>query len=127
MTRFDKLEYAWPSFAQLGEQEVKQQEIYYDPAALDDVNQATFGYQSRLAEYKFTTGTVHGQFRDTLAYWHMGRIFATAPALNQSFINADPTKRIFAVSDPAEDELLVQLYNSVSALRCLPYFNNPTL
>ncbi|AXH76193.1 MAG: major capsid protein [Microviridae sp.] len=127
LLKFDKLEYAWPLFAQLGEQEVKQMEIYFDAGAANAVNEGTFGYQSRLAEYKFRTGTVHGDFRDSLAFWHMGRIFASNPALNESFINADPTKRIFAVEDPAEDEILCQLYNSVSAMRPLPYFNNPTL
>ncbi|AXH77918.1 MAG: major capsid protein [Microviridae sp.] len=127
MTRTDKLEYAWPSFAQLGEQEVRNQELYFDKALPDATNQGTFGYQSRYAEYKFNCGTVHGDFKTNLSFWHMGRIFAAPPVLNESFITADPTKRVFAVTDPTEDELLVQLYNSISALRPLPYFNTPTL
>ncbi|AXH75393.1 MAG: major capsid protein [Microviridae sp.] len=128
-SRFDKLEYAWPSFAQLGEQAVLNQELYYNPedTGIDITNKATFGYQSRYAEYKYKPSTVHGDFRDNLDYWHMGRKFTAAPVLNEAFIKADPTKRIFAVTDPTEDEILCQIYNRVDAIRPLPYFNSPTL
>lgn len=125
--RFDKFDYAWPSFAQLGEQEVKNNELYYDPEDSGEYNDTVFGYQSRYAEYKYQPSTVHGDFRDNLAFWHMGRIFENKPVLNESFITADPTKRIFAIEDPEEDEILCQLYNRVDALRPLPYFNSPTL
>lgn len=126
-SRFDKFDYAWPSFAQLGEQEIKNQELYFDPALTGGANEAIFGYQSRYAEYKYKPSTVHGDFKDNLSFWHMGRIFAAAPQLNQAFIDADPTKRVFAVQTQEEDELLCQIYNRVDAIRPLPYHNSPTL
>lgn len=126
LSRFDKFDYAWPSFAQLGEQEIKNQEIYMDPVTLS-TNQETFGYQSRYADYKYQPSTVHGDMKDTLSFWHMGRQFSSLPVLNQSFIQADPTKRIFAVETLTEDEIIMQLYNRVDVLRALPYFNTPTL
>jgi len=49
LTRLDRLDYAWPSFAHLGEQEVKHKELYYKAATPDSV----FGYVPRYAEYKF--------------------------------------------------------------------------
>ncbi|AXH73440.1 MAG: major capsid protein [Microviridae sp.] len=124
-TRFDNMDYAWPSFAQLGEQAIKQSELYFDPTGAN--NDATFGYQSRYAEYKYQPSTVHGDFRDNLAFWHMGRIFDAPPVLNEGFITADPTKRVFAVESQDEDEILCQIYNRVDAIRPLPYFNTPTL
>lgn len=127
LTRFDKLEYPWPSFGQLGEQEVKNKELYMDYVGLPSAPEAEFGYQSRYAECKFMPSTIHGDFRDSLEYWHMGRKFASQPLLNSSFITADPTKRIFAVEDADQDELYCQIYHSISAIRPLPYFNNPTL
>lgn len=126
-TRFDKFDYAWPSFAQLGEQAVINKELYFDPTDVTGYNEQTFGYQARYAEYKYKPSSVHGDFRDNLAFWHMGRIFANKPALNSSFITADPTKRVFAVETQTEDEILCQLYNRVDAVRPLPYFNSPTL
>lgn len=124
-TRTDKLDYYWPEFAQLGEQEVKLKELYYTGASLS-TPEATFGYQSRYAEYKFMSSTVHGAFRDTLAFWHMGRIFSSAPQLNEDFVKSDPTNRVFAVQD-GTDELWCQLYNQVDALRPMPYFGTPTI
>lgn len=122
-TRFD---YYIPQFAHLGEQEVKKKEVYFDFGATGDQNnEQTFGYQSRYAEYKFKLSTVHGEFRDSLAYWHMARKFDQTPSLNQTFIECVPTKDVFAV--PSEHPLFVNIWHEVSAIRPLPYFSNPKL
>lgn len=126
-TRRDKFDYLWPEFANLGEQEVSAQELFWDPAALPAT--PVFGYQSRFADYKYQPSTVHGSFRDTLAYWHMGRIFTAPPLLNEAFITSDPTLRIFAVGDddPDLEHMYCQVYNHISARRPLPYYNVPQL
>lgn len=124
------LDYAWPDFAQLGEQEVKKQEIY---ASDDNVsNQETFGYQSRYAEYKYIQNSVHGEFRNTLEFWHMGRKFNGTPNLNSDFIkaegiNEDPLDRwrVFAVD--GTEQLYVSLWHNVKATRPLPFLNDPKL
>lgn len=124
-TRTDKFEYLWPEFAQIGEQEIKNKELYVDWGTPAN-NDSTFGYQSRYAEYKYIPSTVHGQFKSSLSYWHMGRIFSSAPVLNESFVTADPTKRIFAVESEPQ-HLYVQILNKVDAVRPLPYFGTPKL
>lgn len=132
--KFDKFDKAWPQFAQLGEQEVLNKELYVPYNTSQGDSEGTFGYQSRYAEYKYGVSTVHGDFRQpsqggTLDYWHMAREFEDAipPALNSEFIKADPTHRIFAVTDETQHKLWCQIYNKVSAVRPLPYFNDPTL
>lgn len=128
LQRFDKLEYYWPEFANLGEQEIKQKELFYNPASAVGTGDATFGYQSRYAEYKYGISTVHGDMRDTMDYWHMGRKFATyaPPALNNNFVLCNPTTRIFAVTD-SDYHLNVQTFHRVDALRPMPYFGTPQL
>jgi len=127
-TRFDKFDYYWPEFAHLGEQPITNKEIYMDWMNADaDQKNETFGYQSQWADMKYGCSKVHGDFRDELDFWHMGRIFDAPPALNQTFIDYDKDDRIFAVTDPAEDKLYAQIYNSVSALRPMPYFGTPNL
>lgn len=124
----DKFSYPWPSFAHLGEQEVLNKEVYFDHAAIPPIpNDGTFGYQSRYAEYKFINSSIHGDFRDSLQYWHMARKFTSTPVLNQSFVEADPTKDIFAVVDPNVHSLYCQIYHNISAIRPLPYNPNPKL
>lgn len=134
-TRFDSTDYYWPTFARLGEQEVKNQELYLDPDDLER-NDATFGYQSRYADYKFTPDTVHGQFKTTLNYWHMGRIFkgdteefetSTAPTLSSAFVQCYPTKRVYAITDKEEDELLMEVQFNEVATRKMPYRITPSL
>ena len=125
-TKFDKFDYYFPEFANLGEQEVKVKELYtcYDGT---NYNETTFGYQPRYSEYKFKNSSYHGDFRNTLAYWHLARIFASKPSLNSSFVTSDPSHRIFAVTDPTKDKLYCQLYNNVRAIRPMPVFGTPTL
>jgi len=123
--KFDKLDYYWPEFAHLGEQEILNKEIYYD--GTDTNLESTFGYTPRYAEYKYKQSSVHGDFRDELSYWHLGRQFSTAPALNADFVKADPREDIFAVTEANEHKLYCQIYNSVKAIRPMPYYGTPYL
>ncbi|WNK13099.1 MAG: major capsid protein [Microvirus sp.] len=127
-SRLDQYDFAIPDFAHLGEQAVLNKELYLDLYDLvPGANDATFGYQSRFSEYKFKNNTSHGDFRTSLAFWHMDRIFPTRPVLNDDFRISDPTLRIFALEDPDLDHLWVQIYHDMSAVRCLPYDGNPTI
>lgn len=122
--RRDALDYFWPSFANIGEQEVQLQEIYAFTGQAED----TFGYVPRYAEYKYSPSRVSGEFRTNLDYWHLGRKFASAPSLNQQFIECDPasTKRIFAVEEGAAS-LYCHVYNKIRAVRPMPKFGTPML
>lgn len=126
----DKFSYAWPSFADLGEQEVKQSELLYDYDTTNaSRNDLTFGYQSRYADYKYIQSNIHGDFRESLQYWHMARRFdpALPPALNNGFVKCIPTKDIFAVNQPLVPSLYAQVFHVISAIRPLPYLANPKL
>lgn len=120
----DPYEFFWPDFANIGEQEVKNKEIYADQDAANQ--EGTFGYNPRYSEYKFMPNRVCGDFRTTLDFWHMGRKFGSAPNLNQAFVEADPTTRVFAVDDPDVDHLWIQLLNEVYSRRPMPKFGTPT-
>jgi len=123
MTNFD---YYYPEFAQLGEMEVLKKEIMITPADQTS-NNAVFGYQSIFADYKYQPSTVHGEFRDTLDHWTLVRKFANQPSLNQSFIECVPdSARIFAVTYDKE-HLWIQLYHRITAVRPMPFFNDPML
>lgn len=122
----DRTEWLWPKFAQLGEQEVLQSEIFWDPTGTDMDD--TFAYQSRYAEYKYKKSSVHGDFIDDFNYWHLARQLATAPALDNTFVVCENTDydRIFAVTLGTVDKLYAQIYNDVQAIRPLPDISVPT-
>lgn len=123
--KFDNLDYYFPEFAHLGEQAIKNSEVFLNMGATEATNDATWGYQSRYAEYKWQPDTVHGDFKSSMSYWHMGRIFGSLPALANAFVEADPTHRVFAVTTTTVDKLYVQLYNQVKAIRPMPIFGTP--
>jgi len=122
-TRFDRLDHFWPSFANIGEQEVKVKELYANVTVTEA--EETFGYVPRYAEYKYMSSRVAGEFKSTLSFWHMGRIFAAKPVLNSSFITADPTTRVFAVEDGV-DTIYAHIFNNISAVRKMPKYGTPS-
>lgn len=119
-----KEDFYFPEFAHLGEQPVYNEELYFTGT---EVLKQTFAYQSRYAEYKYCPGSSHADMRDNLDFWHLDRIFSAPPVLNQSFIEAVPDTRIFAVEDPLTHKIYVHLYNDVKAVRPMPFFGTPML
>ena len=122
--KFDRFDYYFPTLAHLGEMPVKNKELYYD---FDNPtwNEGDFGYQPQYTDYRFKLSTVHGDFRDSLSFWHMGRIFTGPPKLNGDFVTSNPTTRIFAVQDNSVQKVYVQLYHNVKAIRPVSRYGLP--
>jgi len=123
-TRFDRFDYAWPTFANIGEQEVRNKEVYF----AHPQPEGTFGYVPRYSEYKFANNRVAGEMRDSLDFWHLGRKFASYNVpLNEDFLLCNPSYRIFAVTDPHVHHVYAHIFNQCTALRKLPVFGIPTI
>ena len=111
-SRTTKEDYYQKELESIGQQEILNKEVY--AAHTNPI--ATFGYQNRYREYTEEQSRVSSEFRNSTSYdWHFGRIFSSNPALNQTFIECDPTKRVFA--DQTEDSLQVMVQHNVQARR----------
>lgn len=124
--RNDKLDYYWPQFANIGEQEILNKELYVSAANPN----GTFGYVPRYSEYKYIPNRVAGNFRSSLAFWHLGRKFTSEPALNKTFIemDSDGVQDIFAVKPYGNSHsIYAQVLNKIEAIRPMPKFGTPTL
>ena len=121
--RRTKYDFYFPEFANLSEQAIINAEIYATGVLAD--NQNIFGYQGRYDEMRTKNNLIVSQMRSTFDYWHLGRQFASAPALNASFVTCVPRKDIFAV--PSEPGLIVNFGNVIKAIRPLPYMAEPGL
>lgn len=135
--RFDRLDMYWPSFAHLGEQELKNHEVLFSGFDQD----GTFGYQQRYAEYKTGLDEVHGDMKGNLAFWHGARAFATPsseddiPKLSKEFTTpqysgADGIDRIFPVLSQElvwynDDHFVVDMYSHCIASRRMPKYVTP--
>lgn len=116
-----------PDLANLGEQATERQELYAYTALAKD----PFNYVPRWTEHRYMPNRIAGQLAQTsLLHWTASRLFATEPNFNQTFIEMTgdgSSDRIFAVTDPEEEKLLVQLYNTVKIVRPIPKFGTPSL
>jgi len=88
----DREDYYHKHFAHIGQEAIETREV--DAAHGDNT---VFGYNDRYMEYRTEPSTVAAEFRTVLDYWHMARDFAGAPALNKTFVECTPSKRIFNV------------------------------
>lgn len=103
----------------LGEQAVLNKEVYTEHTTPD----GTFGYQARYDEYRSHPSGVAGDFHSGLDHWHMARIFATDPSLNNTFVEATPTDRVYAST--SEDPLYAMANHSIQARRQMSLIAKP--
>jgi len=126
-TRYD---FYWPALSHLGEQQILNKEVHFDIQNADDVNDGTWGYQERYAEYRYQPGRITGKFRsnnpESLDVWHLSQDFEELPLLNISFLNEHPPiDRIVAV--PSEPDLIVDIWHQITATRAMPVYAVPGL
>lgn len=110
-SRSTKEAYFQPELQYLGQQNVLNKEVY----AAHATPGGTFGYQDRYDEYRRVEDRVAGDFKTTLKDWHMAREFGTTPALNATFVEANPTNRIYAIT--TDDQLLITAKHNMLARR----------
>lgn len=127
-TRQTRLDHYWPSFAHLGEQSIRNDELY----ARGDANDAlTFGYQERWAEYRDRPSMVTGLFKSTSAGtidpWHIAQKFTSLPTLNTTFITqATPITRAMAAGAAANGmHVLFDSVFKIKSTRPLPMYSVP--
>lgn len=121
-SKFERLDHFYPTFAHLGEQETLNKEIFVKG---DQEDNETFGYLPRYTEYRYIPNTIHGEFRKTLEFWHLGRKFENRPLLNADFIECEPSSRIFAVEAESWEQLYCQMNLKIIAKRPLPFYGTP--
>lgn len=123
-SRRQPLDFPIPVFANLGEQEVRNKEIYAD--ATDGFQEGTFGYQPNYHEMRYAYNRTSSGMNASFEYWHLGSKYTSRPHLNSTFIQADVSKRIFAVETPfTMDSVIVSMYFDIKKISKLPKFGIP--
>jgi hypothetical protein len=107
-----KEDYFVPQLQGIGDDEIYDKEVYAEAASGTSV----FGYQNRYEEYRTKDSRVCGEMNSSPNYnRHLGRIHASEPSLNQSFVECNPSKRIFA--DTVSDSLQVMVSHNIQTRR----------
>lgn len=135
--RKSKTDFYFPMFAHLSEEPIYEEQIFAfggdgDNGLSGDAriwNGKVFGYQAPYNDMRQNQNMVCGSLRDSLSYWHAGRIFDTAPSLNSDFIECNQSRdhlnRIFAVQNVPG--LICNFANIITAIRPLPKYGEPGL
>lgn len=123
-------DFPFAEFAHLGEQPIRNDELFVSDSYQNDTK--TFGYTPRYAPWQFHQNEIHGTFKSSLSFWHMGRIFDSTPALNEEFVESHfDLSRWFAIGDTNNDEPDEHFFfifdNNITVNRALPDALNPTL
>jgi hypothetical protein len=140
MFRWNRFDFYFPEFANIGEQEIYDAEVFVHSATgsldPDDItlgtgHWSTWGYQQRFAEYKYICDSVHGEFRDPakLGSWVFARnasfLGAGVPPLDEYYVECwddDFNDQVFASA--TGDHFFVHCENVIHARRPMPYFAN---
>lgn len=126
-TRQSRVDYYWPSFAHLGEQEIDKSELSVGTSDGEtDTYGKLFGYAPRYAEYKFSKNIITGLLRGSLANWTFARKISD-PNLNTAFLEVPQVNNPFAVQDEETDKFIIWFSNDIRALRPMPFFGTPSI
>jgi hypothetical protein len=126
-TRRNFLDFYLPVFAQIGEQPVKTDELYFEGSS--DV----FGYQEAWSEYRFrpsyVTSEMRPQHTQSLAHWHLADNYSSKPTLSDGWIREDKSTvdRVLAVGSQNANQIFCDLFFKAKWTRPMPMYSVPAM
>uniref|UniRef100_A0AAU8B2K4 Major capsid protein n=1 Tax=Dulem virus 109 TaxID=3145586 RepID=A0AAU8B2K4_9VIRU len=129
-SRKDRFDYYWPVFANIGEQAVKNKEIFASGTDKDD---EVFGYQEAWADYRYKPNRVTGEMRSSyvqsLDVWHLADDYADLPSLSDLWIQEDKSNidRVLAVQSSVSNQFFADIYVQNRTTRPMPLYSIPGL
>lgn len=129
-SRKDKFDYYWPVFANIGEQGIKNKEIFAQGNAKDD---EIFGYQEAWADYRYkpnrVTGEMRSAYKQSLDVWHLADDYAQLPSLSSEWIVEDKKNidRVLAVTSELSNQFFADIYVKNYCTRPMPMYSIPGL
>ena len=137
-SRKNRFDYYWPVFANIGEQAVKNKEIFAQGPGVKDsagaiIDDQVFGYQEAWADYRYkpsrVTGEMRSQYAQSLDVWHLGDDYSALPMLSDSWIREDKANvdRVLAVTSSVSNQLFADIYIKNRTTRPMPMYSIPGL
>lgn len=118
-----------PKFANIGEQPVWLDQIYFD----DDTSDIVWAYNEAWNEYRFKPNRTAGEMRSTattpLDSWHLGDYYSSVPSMSDSWLREDKTNldRCLAVTSEVADQFVCDFYIDAKVARPMPMYSIPGL
>ncbi len=129
-TKFNKFDYFFPEFANIGYQAIKKSELcplqWFNQT--QDTNEV-FGYNRPWYEYVSALDEAHGDFRLSLRDFLINRVFDGVPTLGSEFLHVNPKhlNDIFYVRDKTDDKFIAEFRFNTVVKTPVPYVHIPRL
>lgn len=127
-TRRDPLDFFWPIFSGLGEQEVMRRELF--AVGGDDDDTEVFGYGPRYDDLRHErskiTGFLRPEVNNTLCTWNMSQNLLETVALNTDFIQGKDDVEIYRASKiQTGHQFIIDMDVDLKVARCIPTYGIP--
>lgn len=128
LQRQNKLDFYWPALANIGEQYIKNGELYFQGTTTDE---EAFGYQEAWAEYRYSNNRISGELNSDYAtpldLWHYGDDYSQLPTLSRDWLQETRTNvdRTLAIQD--QDQFICDFYFDQVWTRPMPVYSVPGL
>lgn len=128
LTRRNRLDYYFPTLANIGEQYIKNKEIYAQGTEDDE---DAFGYQEAWAEYRYIPSRISGELRSTYATpldsWHYGDYYEEQPILGSEWIQETDANVARTLAIQSQDQFIADFYFEGIYTRPMPVYSVPGL
>lgn len=136
-SRRDRLDYYWPEFANIGEQPIRNKEIFatgplYNDDSLDEsLDNGVFGYNEAWYEYRMKASRMSGQMRkgNGFDFWTIQDEYESQPYLSAGWIQEDLSNvdEVLRVKSSVADQFFADFYIANETTRPMPLFSIPGL
>ena len=126
-SRKNRTDFYWPALANIGEQYIKNKELY---CGTDDDEDA-FGYQEAWAEYRYANNKVTGEFNSDYATpldsWTYADDYNAVPTLSDTWIRETKAnvERTLAIQN--QDQWHADFYFDQTWVRPMPIYSIPSM
>lgn len=127
-SRKNRTDFYFPTLANIGEQYIKNKEIYAQGTSEDE---EAFGYQEAWAEYRYKPSRISGELRSTyetpLDSWHYGDKYTSLPVLGKDWINETKENVARTLAVTTQDQFIADFYFETTWTRPMPIYSIPGL
>lgn len=130
--RHELVDFYNPTFANIGEQAVKNVEIYAQAgSSVVAQNSQVFGYQEAWAEYRYSPNRVSGEFRSKLTApldsWHYADNYSSLPTLSAGWIREPQQNVARTQAVSTEVQFIADIQVDSTWTRVMPLYSIPGL
>lgn len=128
LSRETKYDFYWPELSNIGEQPIREKELFAQGTSDDD---NVFAYQEAWAEYRYANNRISGElsvdYSLSLDAWHYGDDYSTAPSLSHEWLIETDANVARTLAVQNQDQFICDFYFDQTWTRPMPIYSVPGL